>query len=210
MREQYTALVRDTRASGALLRSLGAADVRDEIVGDFDLILDAVGGRTFGLAIEHLAPRGIVVNIATQSEDESVTFRAPRFDRAKGARIYTLNLFDELDAHASGAGDLARLCGSWPTDGSTGRSSSRARGVTMQPRWQHCWSVGSAARSCSTSTDRRHDATSSHLSCHRSKFRGVSTVRMAVCVVQHRGRRILSPIDDRAPDVRGDAHEHDS
>ena len=105
-----TALVRDTKASGALLRSLGAADVRDEIDGDFDLVLEAVGGRLFGLAIEHLAPRGIVVNIATQSEDETVTFRAPRFDRAKGARIYTLNLFDELDAHASGAGDLARLC----------------------------------------------------------------------------------------------------
>ena len=27
-----------------------------------------------------------------------------------GARIYTLNLPDELTAHASGSGDLARLC----------------------------------------------------------------------------------------------------
>jgi plastocyanin len=40
----------------------------------------------------------------------NVTFHASRLDRAKGARIYTLNLFDELACHASGAGDLARLC----------------------------------------------------------------------------------------------------
>lgn len=38
------------------------------------------------------------------------TFRAARFDRAPGARIYTLNLPDELAAHASGSADLARLC----------------------------------------------------------------------------------------------------
>ena len=30
--------------------------------------------------------------------------------RAKGASIYTLNLPDELASHASGAGDLTRLC----------------------------------------------------------------------------------------------------
>ena len=34
----------------------------------------------------------------------------PRFDRARGATIYTLNLPDELASHASGASDLARLC----------------------------------------------------------------------------------------------------
>lgn len=50
-----------------------------------------------------------MVNIATQTDAETVTFRAARFDRAYGARIYTLNLFDELAAH-SGASDLARLC----------------------------------------------------------------------------------------------------
>ena len=61
-------------------------------------------------AVEHLTPGGIVVNVATQTDDETVTFRATRFDRAKGARIYTLNLFDELSRHASAATDLARLC----------------------------------------------------------------------------------------------------
>ena len=105
-----TALVRDVSASDALLRRLGATEVVEEIGVDFDLIIDAVGGRTFGHAIEHLAPRGAVVNVATPSEDEAIAFRAGRFDRAKGARIYTLNLFDELDAHGSGTGDLSRLC----------------------------------------------------------------------------------------------------
>jgi NADPH:quinone reductase len=50
------------------------------------------------------------VNVATQSDDETVTFHAARFDRAKGARIYTLNLPDELISHASGSSDLMRLC----------------------------------------------------------------------------------------------------
>jgi NADPH2:quinone reductase len=105
-----TALVRDAAAAQELLRGLGAADVVESLVGDFDVIIDGVGGATFGLAIEHVAPRGIVVNIATQSDDEIVTFKAACFDRSQGARIYTLNLPHELASHASGAGDLARLC----------------------------------------------------------------------------------------------------
>jgi NADPH:quinone reductase len=107
---RVTALVRDAGASGELLRRLGAVDVVENIAGDFDLILDGVGGATFGLAIEHVAARGIVVNIATQSDAETVTFNAARFERARGASVYSLNLPDELTSHASGAGDLTRLC----------------------------------------------------------------------------------------------------
>jgi NADPH:quinone reductase len=105
-----TALVRDAAAARELLRRLGAADVVENITADFDVIIDGVGGPTFGLAIEHVASRGIVVNIATQSDDETVTFQAACFDRAKGAKIYTLDLPDELASHASGARDLTRLC----------------------------------------------------------------------------------------------------
>ena len=105
-----TALVRDAAATQALLRSLGARDVVEQTDGDFDMILDTAGGAAFGHAIEHVAPHGIVINIATQSPQESVTFRAARFDRAPGAIIYTLNQFDETTAHASGTGDLTRLC----------------------------------------------------------------------------------------------------
>jgi NADPH:quinone reductase len=107
---QVTALVRDPAASGDLLRRLGAAVVTAELGGDFDVIVEGVGGAAFGLAIGHLAPRGVLVNIATQDDAETVTFRAKGFDRAVGARIYTLNLVDELTAHASGSSDLARLC----------------------------------------------------------------------------------------------------
>lgn len=107
---RVTALVRDVAGSGELLRRLGAADVVERLDGDFDVILDGVGGATFGLAIEHVAGRGVVVNIGTRSDDETVTFRASRFDRSYGATIYTLNLPDELAAHASATGDLARLC----------------------------------------------------------------------------------------------------
>jgi NADPH2:quinone reductase len=105
-----TALVRDVAASGELMTRLGAAVVAEHLDGDFDVIVDGVGGTTFGLAIEHLAPRGVVVNIATPDDQEMVSFRARRFDRAYGATIYTLNLPDELAAHASGAADLTRLC----------------------------------------------------------------------------------------------------
>jgi NADPH:quinone reductase len=104
-----TALVRDAAAADEPLRRLGADEVVTEMTGDNDVIVDGVGGETFGSAIEHLAPRGIVVNIATQSADEMVAFRAARFDRSPGARIHTLNLFDELSAHASAANGLGRL-----------------------------------------------------------------------------------------------------
>ena len=107
---RVTALVRDAAASGELLRGLGATDVVEQLDGDFDLIVECVGGATFGLAIEHVAERGAVVNIATQSDDETVTFRASRFDRARGAMIYTLNLLDELAARSSATADLTRLC----------------------------------------------------------------------------------------------------
>jgi NADPH:quinone reductase-like Zn-dependent oxidoreductase len=107
---RVTALVRDAGVAQKILRSLGAAHVTEQIIGEFDLILDGVGGATFGLAIEHVVARGVVVNIATQSDDETVSFHAARFDRAKGAMIYTLDLPDELASHASASGDLSRLC----------------------------------------------------------------------------------------------------
>ena len=104
-----TALARNAAAAQGLLRGIGAAAVVETIASEFDVIIDAVGGATFGSAIEHVASRGVVINIATQSDDETVTFKAACFDRARGARIYTLNLPDELASHASAASDLTRL-----------------------------------------------------------------------------------------------------
>jgi NADPH:quinone reductase len=103
-----TALTRDLERHGSTLERLGAAAVVDEIHGELDLIVDAVGGTTFAAAIEHLAPGGLVVNIATGSPEETVAFRAARFDWAAGARIQTFNLFDDL-RRADAAPDLDRL-----------------------------------------------------------------------------------------------------
>jgi NADPH:quinone reductase len=103
-----TALVRDVEANLASLQGLGATRVVDHIYDEFDLVVDAVGGSTFAGAIEHIAPRGLIVNLATGTSDEVVSFRATRFDRAPGARIYTLNLWDEL-ARTNTTSDLARL-----------------------------------------------------------------------------------------------------
>ena len=77
-----SALVRDAAASGELLRGLGAREVVERIDGEFDAIIDGVGGATFGQAIEHLTPRGVLVNIATPKDVDTVTFRASQFDRA--------------------------------------------------------------------------------------------------------------------------------
>src|SRR6266702_3931293 len=72
------------------LTALRAPVVVEQLGGDFDVIVDGVGGPTFGLAIEHVAPRGVVVNIATQPGDKTVSFRAKCFDRAHGPAIYAL------------------------------------------------------------------------------------------------------------------------
>jgi NADPH:quinone reductase-like Zn-dependent oxidoreductase len=106
---RVSAQVRNAAASRDMLHRLGARQVIEELDGDFDVIIDGVGGAALGRAIEHLSPRGVLVNIATPSGDDSVTFHAGRFDRAYGARIYTLNLHAELTAHASAPGDLTRL-----------------------------------------------------------------------------------------------------
>ena len=85
----------------------GAHHVVEQPDGRYDVILDCVGGRVFALAIEHVAPRGVVVNVGTPEDEDTVTFRAERFDAAPGARIHTLNLPEELP---DGAGrDLGRL-----------------------------------------------------------------------------------------------------
>jgi NADPH:quinone reductase len=103
-----TALVRNVGKSREQLRSLGATAVVDAVEGQFDTVLDAVGGTTFAAAVEHIAPRGLVINVATDRANKIVSFRAARYERAPGATIYTFNLFDELP-RMDAAGDLARL-----------------------------------------------------------------------------------------------------
>ena len=82
-----TALVRTAREIP------GATEVTGRIEGDFDLIVDAVGGPVFGQAIEHLAPRGVVVNLATPDPDEPVSFRPGLVRPLAGSPHLHLELF---------------------------------------------------------------------------------------------------------------------
>jgi NADPH:quinone reductase-like Zn-dependent oxidoreductase len=123
-----TALVR------ASVEIRGADVVTQRVEDDYDLIIDTVGGAVFGLSIEHLRPRGVVVNLATPDPAEAVSFRPGLFDRSPGARIYTLNSFDELIAHASGTADLNRL--------SDLVASGRLDGhVGLEISWRHATSA---------------------------------------------------------------------
>ena len=103
-----TALVRDVEKSRDRLHLLGAGTIVDAVQGQFDTVVDAIGGTTFAAAIEHIAPRGLIINLATDRASEMVSFRAVRYDRAPGATIYTFNLLDELP-RMDAAGDLTRL-----------------------------------------------------------------------------------------------------
>jgi NADPH:quinone reductase-like Zn-dependent oxidoreductase len=106
---EVTAFVRDARHASDL-RELGAVNVVEVIDDRFDVVIDCVGGAVFGQAIEHLAPHGVLVNLATQDEDQQIRFRAGAFDRAPGARIHTFNLHDDLPGHGGAASGLSRLC----------------------------------------------------------------------------------------------------
>jgi NADPH:quinone reductase len=100
------------RARG--LTELGA----DEIVhrldpegGEFDAIVEGVGGATLGAALQRVAPYGTVVSFASSDlEPASFPTRA-LFGRAPGARLYGLYLFTELARERSGGRDLSRLAG---------------------------------------------------------------------------------------------------
>lgn len=103
-----TALVRDPgHAEG--LRTLGADEVATEIDGDFDIIVEGIGGATLGTAIEHVAPRGTVVSFAS-TDTGNVSYPTRQlFGRAPGAKVYGLFIFAELGQ--AGGEDLARLAG---------------------------------------------------------------------------------------------------
>jgi NADPH:quinone reductase-like Zn-dependent oxidoreductase len=131
-----TALVRDVEKSRDQLRSLGAATVVDAVDGHFDTVVDAVGGTTFTAAIEHIAPRGMVINVATDRTEKNVSFRAARFDRAPGATIYTFNLSDELPhMDAAPISRVSSLCSS--SKSSSRPSHSKPTGRTSATRSTH-------------------------------------------------------------------------
>ncbi len=92
------------------LRALGADDVVQELDGDFDCILEGVGGATLGHALQHVAAGGTVVSFASTEPETTFPTRS-LFGRAPGARLYGLFIFDEIARGASGARELALLAG---------------------------------------------------------------------------------------------------
>lgn len=104
-----TALARDRNGAHDVLRRLGADEVRDTFGGDYDLVIDGIGGDAFGQAIEHLNSHGVVVNLATPAPDSLVTFRSDRLDRAQGAHIISFNLPNALGPDDQAARDLGLL-----------------------------------------------------------------------------------------------------
>jgi NADPH2:quinone reductase len=103
-----TAVARRTEG----LPELGADELRSEVAGgggDYEVILDAVGGPVLGHALQRVAPAGTVVSFASTSQ-EAVSFPTREFfARAPGARLYGLYIFSELERTRSAATDLSRL-----------------------------------------------------------------------------------------------------
>jgi NADPH2:quinone reductase len=103
-----TALARD-RDHAPALEALGAGAVVTAIEGEFDVIVEGVGGAVLGEAIRHVAANGTVVSFASTTTDETSFPTRELFGRAPGARLYGLLIFRELAREASGTADLARL-----------------------------------------------------------------------------------------------------
>ena len=100
------------RARG--LSELGADEilhVLEPAGAEFDVIVEAVGGETLGVALQRVAPRGTVVSFASSDPTPTSFPTRALFGRAPGARLYGLLLFAELAQGRSGARDLGRLAG---------------------------------------------------------------------------------------------------
>jgi NADPH:quinone reductase len=80
----------------------------EEAEGEFDLILESVGGPSLATAIAKVARGGVVVTIGNSSEEET-TFNARTLYAKGGARVYGLLIFEELESRRVGAADLERL-----------------------------------------------------------------------------------------------------
>jgi NADPH2:quinone reductase len=96
----------------AQLRDLGA----DEAVvgmpadGEFDVILESVGGASLGAALGMLRPGGTIVSFGNSS-GQPTTFDVARFFPRDGARLLGFVLFPELARSRSAAHDLGVLAG---------------------------------------------------------------------------------------------------
>jgi NADPH2:quinone reductase len=95
---------------GAGLVDLGAAEVvvgmPDD--GEFDVILESVGGSSLATALGSVTPDGVIVTFGNSSQ-EPTTFDVSTFYRRSCARLVAFQIFTELDRSRSAARDLATL-----------------------------------------------------------------------------------------------------
>jgi NADPH:quinone reductase-like Zn-dependent oxidoreductase len=98
------------RAQGLI--DLGADEVIEKLEpvgGDFDAIVEGVGGASLAAAIQRIAPFGAIVSFAS-SDPGPVEFPTRAFfGRAPGARLHGFYLFGILEHEPTGSQDLARL-----------------------------------------------------------------------------------------------------
>jgi NADPH:quinone reductase-like Zn-dependent oxidoreductase len=95
----------------AAIRELGAASVHsviEEADGNYDLVLESVGGRSLAAAISLLAREGVVVTIGNSAEEET-TFNARTLYGKGAARIYGLLIFEEIASRRVGGRELGYL-----------------------------------------------------------------------------------------------------
>ena len=97
------------RARG--LRELGAQEVVFDLDGDgdFDVILEGVGGASLGAAIGRVAGRGTIVSYASSDADPVQFGARSLFGRAPGSVLRGLYVFEEIERTGSASADLARL-----------------------------------------------------------------------------------------------------
>lgn len=98
----------ETRGAG--LRDLGAHDVSIGMPsdGEFDIILESVGGESLGRALTLVAPGGCIVSFGCSS-GAPTTFDGPTFYRRHGARLCAFVLVPELQRTGSAVHDLVNL-----------------------------------------------------------------------------------------------------
>jgi NADPH:quinone reductase-like Zn-dependent oxidoreductase len=131
-----TALVRDA-AQAAHLLGLGAHEVVTELDGEWDVVVEGVGGALLGQAIRHVAPGGTVISFASTTGEETAFPTRELFGRAPGASVRGLLVFPELRRTPGGGTALltilARLVADGRLDCSIAREASwREAGEQVQ------------------------------------------------------------------------------
>lgn len=99
-------------ARGAGLAALGATDVVTEMPADgqFDVILESVGGASLAASLRLVASGGTVALFGNSSA-EPTTFQAADFFFRHATKLYGYLIFPELERSRRGAEDLADLAG---------------------------------------------------------------------------------------------------